>query len=74
MSKICFFHKWVFDERPSRNGDFISGYSPIFYYEKCSKCGKLRNNSSFSQILTDKIEKLNIMGEKLKRKRKYINE
>ena len=38
----CFFgfHKWIIDERPSKEGDFKEGWSPIYFYEKCESCDK----------------------------------
>jgi hypothetical protein len=68
MNLICLFgfHKWIIDERESKEGDFLYGYSPFYFYEKCERCGKTRNKSPFSEKLTERIEKLNILGNRIK--------
>jgi hypothetical protein len=41
--KCLLGHKWIIDERPSKEGDFKAGWSPVYYYEKCKRCGKKKN-------------------------------
>lgn len=67
MKIKCFLfgHKWEMNRIPFKKGNFISGWSPVYYYEKCCVCGRERNNSPFSKKLTEKIEKTNIMGKKI---------
>jgi hypothetical protein len=64
--KHLFKCKWIIDERPSKEGDFKSGWSPVYFYEKCEICGKERNNSPFSKDLTLQIESLRIKGLKFR--------
>ena len=54
--RCVFGHKWEMDYRQSQEGDFIEGYSPFFFYERCSRCGKKRNDSPFGEKITKMIE------------------
>jgi hypothetical protein len=65
--KHIFKCKWIIDERPSKEGDFKYGWSPVFFYEKCEICDKKRNDSPFKKELTMQIEKIEIDGENLRK-------
>ena len=41
--KCLFGHKWIMAERPSKPGDFKEGWSPMYFYEMCTRCGKQKN-------------------------------
>ena len=64
--KCLFKHTWVIAERKSKHGDFKVGWGSIYFYEKCVICGKNRDNSPFSEKLTEKVEALNDRAHRLK--------
>ena len=70
---ILLGHIWEVAERPSKEGDFIAGWSPVYYYEQCCVCGKKRDDSPFSKKLTEKIERLNDRARRLKKSLRRSN-
>ena len=65
---ILYKHDWVLDDKRIKECGFIKNYSTIFHYEKCTRCGKKRNNSPFSESITTMIENNNIMACIMKEK------
>ena len=65
--KCLFGHKWIMSERPSKPGDFKEGWGSTFFCEECSRCGKKRNDSPFSEKLTNEVEELNDGAHRLKK-------
>ena len=64
--KCLFGHKWIMAERPSKPGDFKEGWSPMYFYEMCTRCGKQKNDSPFTEKTTKLVEEQNDRAYRLK--------